>query len=176
MFIIKIKWVIQLPFIGSESCVKKLHGDKVIIMQLVGLVRFVSSDKYHSFGRNPWGIPNPASILSAFFYIGGPHPPEHRYQWVNDACQLNLFALPVCHQRHGELKLLLFFQNDHKSSHQLSSSSSSSSLLWSFWEMCRESRIISSWNQGCSFHQCWLPFLSRVVTLATHRTSAVGDE
>ena len=34
---------------------------------------------------------------------------------------LNLFALSVCHQRHGELKLLHFFKNDHdKSSHQLS--------------------------------------------------------
>ena len=30
------------------------------------------------------------------------------------------------------------------------SDGSSSSLLWSFcfWEMCRESRIIPSWNQG----------------------------
>ena len=44
------------------------------------------------------------------FYTGRPLPPEHGYQWVNDACQLNLFALPVCHQRHGELKLLHFFQ------------------------------------------------------------------
>ena len=83
-------------------------------MQLVGLARFVSSDKHHSFGGIPWGIPNPAGIPSTFFYIGGPHPPEHGYQWVNDACQLNLFALPACHQRHGELKLLyFFFKNDH---------------------------------------------------------------
>ena len=44
-----------------------MHGDKVVTMQLVGLIRFVSSDKYHSFGRNPWGIPNPANIPSTFF-------------------------------------------------------------------------------------------------------------
>ena len=68
------------------------------------------------------GNPNPASIPSTFFYIDGPLPPEHGYQWVNNACKLNLFALPVCHHRHGELKLLHFlFKNDHdKSSHQLS--------------------------------------------------------
>ena len=57
-----------------------MHGDKVVTMQLVGLVKFVSSDKYHSFGGIPWGIPNPASIPSTFFYIGGPHPPEHGYR------------------------------------------------------------------------------------------------
>ena len=57
MFIIKIKWVILLPFIGSVLSKKKLHSDKVVTMQLVGLVRFVSSDKYHSFGGIPWGIP-----------------------------------------------------------------------------------------------------------------------
>ena len=67
LFIRKIKWVIQLPFIGSVLSKKKLHGDKAVTMQLVGLVKFVSSDKYHSFGGIPWGIPNPASIPSNFF-------------------------------------------------------------------------------------------------------------
>ena len=66
MFIIKMKWVI---FIGSVLSTKKVHGDKVVTMQLVGLVRFVSSDKYHSFGGIPWGIPNPASIPSTFFTL-----------------------------------------------------------------------------------------------------------
>ena len=67
LFIIKIKWVIQLPFIGSVlSKKKKLHGDKVVTMQLVGLVKFVSSDKYHSFGGMPWEIPNPPSVPSTF--------------------------------------------------------------------------------------------------------------
>ena len=80
MFIIKMKLVIQLPFIGSVLSKKKLHGDKVVTMQLVGLIRFVGSDIYHSFGGIPWGIPNLASIPSTFFYIGGPHPPEHGYR------------------------------------------------------------------------------------------------
>ena len=34
--------------------------------------------------------------------------------------------------------------------------------------MCRESRTMSSWNQGCSFHQCWLPFVSRVACHSRH--------
>ena len=34
--------------------------------------------------------------------------------------------------------------------------------------MCRESRIMPSWNQGCSFHQCWLPFVSRVAYHSRH--------
>ena len=115
--------MIQLPFIGSVLSKKKLHGDKVVTMQLnnwlvlVGLsvltntIHLVES---HGEFRIQLAYRQP------FFYIGGPLPPEHGYQWVNDACQLNSFALPVCHQRHGELKLH-FFQNDHdKSSHQLS--------------------------------------------------------
>ena len=133
-----------------------------------------------------------------FFYIGGPHPPEHGYQWVNDACQLNLFALPVCHQRHGELKLLHFFKNDHdKSSHQLSLrfQRHRCSPELDECQMGRRRRCYGRFVFGkCAvsqesyplgikasvtrqgFHQCWLPFVSRVVSLATHRTSAVGDE
>ena len=67
MFIIKMKLVIQLPFMGSVLSKKKLHGDKVVTMQLVGLVRFVGSDIYHSFGGIQWGIPNLASIPSTCF-------------------------------------------------------------------------------------------------------------
>ena len=89
-----------------------------------------------------------------------------------------------------------FFKNDHdKSSHQLSlrfqrhrcspeldecQMGRRRRVLWSFcfWEMCRESRIMSSWNQGCSFHQCWLPFVSRVAyhSRYTEHPSLVTNE
>ena len=65
------------------------------------------------------------------------------------------------------------------------SDGSSSSLLWSFcfWEMCRESRIISSWNQGINGKARLSSVLaavrqsSRVTRESRHtETSAVGDE
>ena len=137
------------------------------------------------------------TVPSTFFYIGGPHPPEHGYQWVNDACQLNLFTLPVCHQRHGELKLLHFFSRmtttslltlslrfqRHRCSPELDECQMGrrrrccGRFVFGKCAVSQESYPlgIKASMAGQGFHQCWLPFVSRVVSLATHRTSAVGD-
>ena len=113
-------------FVGSVLSKKKVawwqschHVNWLVLLGLTVLTNTIHLVEFH------WEFRIQLAYRQPFFYIGGPHPTEHGYQWVNDACQLNLFALPVCHQRHGELKLLHFFK-------RTTTTSLLTSYLWGF--------------------------------------------
>ena len=180
--------MIQLPFSGSVLS-KKCCMVTNVTMQLVGLVKFVSSDKYHSFGGIPWGIPNPASIPSTFFLHRRTAP---AWAWLSmgERCVPIKFIRSAClpsKTRRVETWNFLIFS-------RTTTTSLLTSYLWGFrgigvarsWMNVRwvvvvvvvvvlflgnvpwVTRIMSSWNQGCSFHQCWLPFVSRVACHSRH--------
>ena len=120
MFIRKIKWLIQLPFIGSvlsiKSCmVTKLSPCNLLVLlgfsvltNTIHLVEIHGEFRIQLAYRQPFFTSADRTRLSMVINGLTTH--------ANQICSLCLSAI-----KDGELKLLHFFKNDHdKSSHQLS--------------------------------------------------------